>query len=99
MVGLELATTVDKNLNEYLSPHIKSDEKSQSFHRINNLETDIHNIGTLCNITEINQQPNDIRMYKLVHLEGLSPIKVKKEIIDVDFKDFFLDNAINKIKR
>jgi hypothetical protein len=38
LVGLELATTYDENLNSYLSPHLNISLSSKSFHRIDSLE-------------------------------------------------------------
>lgn len=41
LVGLELATTYDENLNSYLSPHLNISVSGKSFHRIDSLN-DVH---------------------------------------------------------
>jgi hypothetical protein len=41
LVGLELATTYDENLNSYLSPHLDVSVSGKSFHRIDSLN-DVH---------------------------------------------------------
>ena len=96
LIGLELAPTYDENLNDYLSVHVNVEEKEKCFYHVDSLN-DVHQFGSLCNITEVQRDLGE-GFYNILHIDGLERIKLKNEVMDFDMEEFFLTNAEDKIK-